>query len=60
MGYSICIAFVAFTVVTSCAYFVALTIENRRRDRDQDSASTLSDEEKKALGDLNPDYRYFR
>ena len=65
LGYSICIAFISLTIVSSTAYFTALTFENAKRDRiaasqDSESASALTDEEKKAMGDLNPDYRYFR
>ncbi|OBZ65753.1 putative transporter C11D3.18C [Grifola frondosa] len=60
-GYSICIAFLCLFVLVNVVYFFGVTFENRMRDRLQASgASVLSEDEKKCMGDLNPDYRYFR
>lgn len=61
-GYSICIAFIAFSFLSCVAYFASVTWENRRRDRLQAEGAfdRLSAEEKKQMGDLDPDYRYFR
>ncbi|OBZ68954.1 hypothetical protein A0H81_11047 [Grifola frondosa] len=60
-GYSICIAFICLSVLANVVYFLGVTFENRTRDRLQASdASVLSEDEKKRMGDLNPDYRYFR
>ena len=60
-GYSICIASLAFTLLTNTTYFIALLRENRKRDRLQAKGvySGLTEEEKKQMGDLNPDYRYY-
>lgn len=60
-----CLAFVSLTIVGATAYFLALTYENARRDcvaasQDSEAVSMMTDAEKKAMGDLNPDYRYFR
>ncbi|TCD70507.1 hypothetical protein EIP91_003268 [Steccherinum ochraceum] len=57
-GYSLCVAFVCFSAVSSCAYLGACIWENRRRDSDLSSSAKFTTEEKLLLGDLNPDYRY--
>lgn len=61
-GYSICIAFLLFSLLSSTVYCAGITWENRRRDRlqAQGAYDHLSPEEKKRMGDLDPDYRYFR
>ena len=60
-GYSIAIAFIVLSLLACTVYFVGVSRENRRRDREQaDGAHAhLSEDEKKRMGDLNPDYRYF-
>ncbi|KAI0636652.1 MFS general substrate transporter [Trametes polyzona] len=61
-GYSICIAFIGVSVLANTIYFLGVGWENRRRDRlqAQGAYEGLTTEEKKRMGDLNPDYRYFR
>ncbi|OCH93492.1 MFS general substrate transporter [Obba rivulosa] len=56
-GYSICIAFICLGVLADVVYFCGVSVENRRRAKMGDD--TLSFDEKKRMGDLNPDYRYF-
>lgn len=59
-GYSTCIAFICLSFLANCVYLAAVKFENRRRDKLQAAGgSKLSLEERKRLGDLNPDYRYF-
>ncbi len=60
-GYSTSIAFLALALVGATIYFLGVSWENRDRDRLQASGATahLSEDEKKHMGDLNPDYRYF-
>ena len=60
-GYSISIAFIALSLAANTVYFLGVSWENRRRDRQaaQGAHAHLSEDEKKRLGDLNPDYRYF-
>ncbi|KAI0807648.1 MFS general substrate transporter [Fomes fomentarius] len=60
-GYSTSIAFLALALVGATIYFLGVSWENRDRDRLQASGATahLSEDEKKRMGDLNPDYRYF-
>lgn len=55
-GYSICMACMLLAALTCTAYFVVLSLENRRRDRS--GPSSLTDSEKRRMGDLDPDYRY--
>ncbi|KDQ53715.1 hypothetical protein JAAARDRAFT_39025 [Jaapia argillacea MUCL 33604] len=69
-GYAICIAFVCLSIVSSTAYMVGITIENRRRDRlgvegvgldgEGGVGEGVSPEEEERLGDLHPAYRYIR
>ena len=61
LGYSICIAFIAVSLVANIIYFVGVSWENRRRDRNaaKGAYDDLTHEDKKRMGDLNPDYRYF-
>ncbi|RDX56433.1 MFS general substrate transporter [Lentinus brumalis] len=60
-GYSIAIAFIAISLVANTVYFLGVSWENRRRDRQAADGvhAHLSEDEKKRMGDLNPDYRYF-
>ena len=59
-GYSISVAFVLLSLLSSTIYFLGVSWENRRRDliQAQGTCLELSEEEKKEMGDLNPDYRY--
>ncbi|KAH9922693.1 MFS general substrate transporter [Amylocystis lapponica] len=61
-GYGICIAFICISVVADFVYLWGLVSENMRRNQcalaythDED---VLTAEQKKGMGDLNPDYRY--
>ncbi len=60
-GYSICIAFIALSLLACTLYFLGVTWENRARDRNAAKGvhANLTEEDKKRMGDLNPDYRYF-
>ena len=52
-------AFICLSALASCAYFAAIFLENRTRDRAPSECSSISTpEEKTRMGDLNPDYRY--
>lgn len=56
-GYAICLAFLCLSAVSCCAYAVAVSWENRKRDRMATDIG-LSEYEKTELGDLSPEYRY--
>ncbi|KAM5531745.1 hypothetical protein V8D89_014594 [Ganoderma adspersum] len=60
-GYSICIAFIALSLIANIIYFLGVSWENRTRDCDAAKGmhANLTEEDKKRMGDLNPDYRYF-
>ena len=58
-GYSIALAFICLSALSCVAYFLAVSWENKKRDRGVDKHSSATEEEKKMLGDLSPDYRYF-
>jgi hypothetical protein len=69
-GYSVCLAFVCLSILSSTLYVLGISWENRRRaqgrpviwgspDRNEDEKG-LSEEDKDKLGDLNPEYRYLR
>ena len=52
------------SLAASTVYYLGVSWENRRRDKLQmqtpgASVRGLSEEEKKEMGDLNPDYRYW-
>ncbi|OCH89295.1 MFS general substrate transporter [Obba rivulosa] len=56
-GYDICIAFLCVSIVADVVYYLGVSSENRKRAaRMEDDTLTL--DEKKRMGDLNPDYRY--
>ena len=61
-GYSICIAFICISLLACIVYFVGVTLENRQRDKLQAEGAFehLSLEDRKQMGDLDPDYRYYR
>jgi sugar phosphate permease len=56
-GYSICVTWLALSVICCTLYFVAIWRQNRSRDRDEKNTN-LTEAEKEELGDLSPDYRY--
>jgi hypothetical protein len=56
-GYAICIAFTSLSGVASIAYFISISIENRRRAKSVRDVG-MSEYEKTELGDLNPEFRY--
>ena len=60
-GYSISIAFIAVSLLANTVYFLGVSWENRTRERNaaRGAYDHLSHEDKKQMGDLNPDYRYF-
>ena len=60
-GYSICIAFIALSLLASTIYFLGVSWENRTRDVKMAKGfyTDLTEGDKKRMGDLNPDYRYF-
>lgn len=58
-GYSVTVVFVGISLLSSTIYYVGISRENRRRDGAQTrDNSGLSEDEKKRMGDLSPDYRY--
>ena len=61
-GYSVCIGFIALSLLSCTVYYVGITWENRQRDKlqPQGAYDHLSPDERKNMGDLDPDYRYFR
>ena len=61
LGYSICIAFIALSLLANTIYFFGVSWENRMRERNAAKGvyDDLTPEDKKLMGDLNPDYRYF-
>ena len=56
-GYKICISFACLSAGACCAYAVALTVQNRRRERARRDLG-VTEFEKTEMGDLSPDYRY--
>jgi len=56
-GYSICLGFLCMSAAACMAYAVAVTSENRRRDRAPRDLN-ITEYEKTELGDMSPDYRY--
>src|SRR4051812_38453350 len=58
-GYGVCIAFACLSAVSCTAYWMACTMQNRKRDKDGGrSLEGLTEAEKTELGDLRGDYRY--
>ena len=58
-GYSLCIAFIVWGVAACCVYAFSCWSTNRKRDKAAGVDSQgLTENEKAALGDLSPDYRY--
>ncbi|KAI5795319.1 major facilitator superfamily domain-containing protein [Peziza echinospora] len=63
-GYSLGLGFLGLALMSLTAYFFAIKIENHKRDigtskySNPEILATMSEVEKKKLGDLNPDYRY--
>ena len=56
-GYAVCIGFICLSFLANVVYFIGLVLENRRRDNSNEGAM-IPEEEKRRMGDLNPDYRY--
>ncbi|PTB67637.1 MFS general substrate transporter [Trichoderma citrinoviride] len=56
-GYSVCLAFTVLSMVASALYGFGCMRANKQRDSMTD-VPELSEDEKTALGDLSPDYRY--
>lgn len=59
-GYSIGLAFSCLSALSCIIYYIAVTSENKKRDRGTSKYSGATEEEKRILGDENPEYRYFR
>ena len=56
-GYGICIGFSCLSAAACCAYAIAITWQNRWRDR-QPRDLGLTEFEKTEMGDRSPEYRY--
>ncbi|KAK0610913.1 major facilitator superfamily domain-containing protein [Immersiella caudata] len=56
-GYIICLAFIAFAAASCIAYAVAITYENKKKEKMLRDGN-LSESEKMELGDLNPEFKY--
>lgn len=56
-GYAICCAFTAFSALMCVAYLVSIAVDNRRRARGARDAAAPTEQERKELGDKNPDFR---
>ena len=56
-GYSIGVAFVCLSMISSTIYLISVMYANRTRDRSARNVG-LTETEKTELGDLSPDYRY--
>ena len=57
-GHAISLGFICLSAVSCVAYYIAITTENRKRDNGQSKYSHATEEERKMLGDLHPEYRY--
>ena len=65
-GYGLCLGFMLLSICVNSAYFVGLSLENRKRDRAAAAAESAGgdgkgveeEEEEDGLGDLSPRYRY--
>ncbi|KAI1813884.1 MFS general substrate transporter [Poronia punctata] len=56
-GYSICLAFILLSAISSTLYLISIHLENKRRAKTVTNVG-LSEYEKTEMGDLNPEYRY--
>lgn len=56
-GYSICLAWLCLSAASCMAYAIAVTVQNRQRDKTPKDVG-LTEYEKTELGDMSPDYRY--
>jgi len=59
-GYAVSLGFICLSAVSCVAYYIAITMENGKRDNGQSKYSNATEEERKMLGDLHPEYRYLR
>ncbi|RPB04530.1 MFS general substrate transporter [Choiromyces venosus 120613-1] len=60
-GYAISLGFICLSAVSCVVYFVAITMENRKREIGQsEHFNATVEDDGKALGDLHPEYRYLR
>ncbi|KAG0138120.1 major facilitator superfamily domain-containing protein [Tuber indicum] len=57
-GYAICLGFACLSAISCVVYYVAITRENMKREIGQSKHCNATEEEKKTLGDLHPEYRY--
>ena len=57
-GYIISVSFLSFSAACCISYFVAIWMENRRRDRVEASGVTLEVQDQQLLGDMAVNYRY--
>ncbi|KJZ79475.1 hypothetical protein HIM_00944 [Hirsutella minnesotensis 3608] len=57
-GLSVSLGFAAMSVIACCLYFFSCWKTNRNRRNASGAALELSEEEKAALGDNSPEYRY--
>ncbi|XHG00376.1 hypothetical protein AWENTII_003834 [Aspergillus wentii] len=59
-GYIISVSFLCFSAACCIAYFVAISMENRKRDRLEASGSyaEVGDNAEESMGDMAPSYRY--
>lgn len=59
-GYIISVSFLCFSAACCIAYFVAISMENRKRDRLEASGSyaEVGDDAEESMGDMAPSYRY--
>jgi MFS family permease len=55
-GYSICLGFICLSATSCVLYFVACTMQNKRKEKIRDVG--LTEYEKIEMGDMSPDYRY--
>jgi len=57
-GYSVCLAFLCMSALANTIYFIMCAVENRNRAKGSSEYVGGTPDEKAALGDLHPDYRY--
>ncbi|EGS17747.1 putative nicotinamide mononucleotide transmembrane transporter protein [Thermochaetoides thermophila DSM 1495] len=58
-GYAICVGFISLSVVSCVAYELAVAWENRKKEKIlREGELNLTEEEKTALGDLSPEFKY--